>query len=191
MKSFKSVVDEAMSNFKAGKITHMLDDPAINIFRILYTQQNEVQRLKKETIQHIWCRPEKSGKIELAPLDDEFSSLQHRIASLETKIAANEKVAENLEKAFTELQIEPSFIALEGQSRKIHGEIDRVTHDLNVALTPYRLAAEKVHADVEAIPEVIQLREEAAAKVALLENKAMQIDETLEKIRAILMGVRN
>jgi len=66
----------------------------------------------------------------------------------------------------------------------------REKQSLHTKLAPFRSAAQITHSDANKIPEVILLQEESAAKVAVLEAQAQDIEAKLARIRSILRGVQ-
>ncbi len=188
MQSLTEIVNEAIGEYMEGRITYLLSDPVINVFRIIFDQKNELQRLKAETLNHVWAS-EEAGKPVLVPLDDAFARIQQQISAVERKITVNEKVADELDKAFHELQVEPPLAVLNEHIRGIREEIERKNRELNIKLVPYRAAAEMAHADFDKIPEVIQAREETAVQTVAMESEAAEIEEKLARIHEILLGV--
>lgn len=192
MLSLKAFAEDTIRQSKTGKLnagtSYLTADPAINVFIVLNDQQAELLRLKSETSAHVWVREQK-GTLELVALDNEFDPLQLQIVAMEGKITINTKVAGDLDKAFQELQIEPPLSALEERIREIHAQIERLTQELNGKRVPYRNAAQMAHVDMDNIPEVVELRQNSAESVAVLEGDAQALDAKLARIGAILQGL--
>jgi hypothetical protein len=74
---------------------------AYALFHYLKTQQQELAKLKPTTMDHVWISAH-GGKLEIVPIDNEFSKIQDSIALLEKTIASNEAAIAELNEAFSD-----------------------------------------------------------------------------------------
>lgn len=164
-------------------------DPLIRPFGTLAAQKAELVPLKKSTMDAVYAMKRNSDVV-LVPIDpDAFEKLSYRIETLEAKVAHNDGVLTRLDAECTKLGLkEYSLNVLTSRREAIDREIAGILKEPDYALSHLFNAAAQLgnRSDAEKHPDVLAARKAAEAKTVPLKGEALDLDEKIATIQAIL-----
>jgi chromosome segregation ATPase len=162
-------------------------DPLIRPFGEFDEQKATLRALQESTIGLCWVNSEGN----LVPFDEaEFAGIQREITNLQTKIAHNTKILNELDAKVTELGIQEFSIGkLKSQIEKLRSNINQIRAEENDSL---RSKWESVvslggnRGTYDKLPEVIEARAKAAAQIEPLEAEIKALNGQIRSLESIL-----
>ena len=182
----RDVINRARVNGYASD-TSKAGDALIRPFGEHDDQRASLRALQEATIGLCWVNSE--GK--LVPFDEaEFAGIQREITNLQTKIAHNTKILNELDAKVAELGLsEFSLAKLKGEIEKRRGQIAQIRAEENDSLRSRWEAVVSLggnRATYDKLPEVIDARAKAAEKIAPIESEIKAFNAQIRSLEAIL-----
>ncbi len=182
----RDIINRARVNCYATDASRA-SDPLIRPFGEHEDQKASLRALQESTRALCWVNAE--GK--LVPFNEaEFAGIQREIAILQTKIAHNTKILNELDAKVAELGIQEFSISkLKSQIEKLRSQINQIRAEENDSL---RSKWESVvslggnRATYDKLPEVIDARAKAAEKIAPIESEIKAFNAQIRSLEAIL-----
>ena len=182
----RSIINVAKVNGYASDASKA-GDALIRPFGEHDDQRASLRALQEATIGLCWVNSE--GK--LVPFDEaEFAGIQREITNLQTKIAHNTKILNELDAKVAELGLsEFSLAKLKGEIEKRRGQIAQIRAEENDSL---RSKWESVvslggnRGTYDKLPEVIDARAKAAEKIAPIEAEIKALNGQIRSLESIL-----
>jgi len=150
-------------------------------------QKATLKSLQGSTLALCWVNSEGN----LVPFDEaEFAGIQREITNLQTKIAHNTKILNELDAKVAELGLsEFSLAKLKGEIEKRRGQIAQIRAEENDSLRSRWEAVVSLggnRATYDKLPEVIEARTKAAEKIAPIESEIKAFNAQIRSLESIL-----
>jgi hypothetical protein len=172
-----------------SKANDLLIKPFINFDG----QKERLKALRESTLGLCWI----DGKGKSIPYDaGEFARVQAEIEALQSKIAHNAKVLDELEAEAQELGIKEDLFSLgrlHGEKRKLNERIDQIKAQPDKDLAHKWKAIVEIGGDramYEALPEVQAARQKAQEEIEPLEAEIAYLDRQIQSLESILRKLK-